>query len=158
MNSGTGLFVSFGIGIVTGLRSMTAPALVAWAMAFHWLKVPAGWLSFFSYPVTRYLFLVFALGELVADKIPKTPSRTAAGPLGARIVFGAVTGAAVAAGSDNSAWAAACLGALGALVGAFGGYQARARAVRTLHIPDFPVALIEDLVAVGGGLLLLSRL
>ena len=31
MNSGFELFLAFGIGVVAGLRSMTAPAIVTWA-------------------------------------------------------------------------------------------------------------------------------
>ena len=158
MNSGLVFFVAFAIGVVAGLRSMTAPAVVAWAMAFKWLNAPQGWLSFFAHPVTRYVFLVLALGELVADKLPKTPSRATPGPLAVRVVSGAVSGAAIAAGSGEAALAGALLGALGAVAGTFGGYWARMRTVRGLKISDLPVALIEDVIAVGGGLFLLARL
>jgi uncharacterized membrane protein len=37
------------------------------------------------------------------------------------------------------------------------GYQARARLVRFLRMPDFNVALLEDLVAIGGSLFIVSR-
>ena len=48
-------------------------------------------------------------------------------------------------------------GVLGGVAGAFGGYQARVGLVRTLHVPDFAIAIPEDLVAIGLGLFLVSR-
>jgi len=38
MNSGFALLLVFGIGVVTGLRSMTAPAVVAWAAHLGWIN------------------------------------------------------------------------------------------------------------------------
>jgi uncharacterized membrane protein len=49
------------------------------------------------------------------------------------------------------------MGAIGSLVGAFGGYSARAGLVRALHAPDSAIAIPEDLVAICLGLLLVSR-
>jgi uncharacterized membrane protein len=50
------------------------------------------------------------------------------------------------------------LGAIGALIGTFGGYYVRTGVVKALHSPDWPVALVEDAVAIAGGLFLSSRL
>jgi uncharacterized membrane protein len=98
-----------------------------------------------------------ALTELVIDKLPNTPNRTA--PLGliARIVTGGLTGACVSLGAGQSGWVGAALGAIGGIVGCFGGYQARARLVKSLRQPDFNIALLEDLVAIGGSLFIVSR-
>lgn len=41
--------------------------------------------------------------------------------------------------------------------GAFAGYEVRKRLVRALKVPDFLIALLEDAVAIGGGLLIVSR-
>jgi uncharacterized membrane protein len=103
------------------------------------------------------IFTLLAVLELVADKLPATPARTTAGPLTARIVMGMLTGACLGAAGGASLWVAAILGALGAVAGAFGGYRARMGLVRALRVPDFAVALSEDLVAIGLGLLLVSR-
>ena len=51
----------------------------------------------------------------------------------------------------------AVLGALGGIIGAFGGYQARTGLVRALKVPDFAIATLEDLLAIGAGLFLVSR-
>jgi uncharacterized membrane protein len=48
------------------------------------------------------------------------------------------------------------IGAIGAIAGGFGGYQARVGLVQGLT-PDIAVAIPEDLIAIGLGLLLLSR-
>jgi uncharacterized membrane protein len=100
---------------------------------------------------------VLAITEIVFDKLPNTPNRTA--PLGliARIVTGGLTGACVAVGGGQSVFVGAGLGLIGGIVGCFGGYQARARLVRSLGQPDFNVALIEDLIAIGGSLFIVSR-
>jgi uncharacterized membrane protein len=49
------------------------------------------------------------------------------------------------------------LGIVGALAGAYGGYQARTRLVKALGTPDFVIALLEDLVTIGGSLWVVSR-
>ena len=87
------LFFTFLIGCVCGLRSMTAPAVVAWGAHLGWLHHDGGLLGFFANKISLVIFSLFAAGELVADKLPFIPSRTEPGPLGVRIVFGALCGA-----------------------------------------------------------------
>jgi uncharacterized membrane protein len=91
------------------------------------------------------------------DKLPNTPSRTAPPGLIARIVTGGLTGACVSVGGGKSALVGAGLGVLGGIVGTFGGYQARARLVKSLRLPDFNIAFVEDLIAIGGSLFIVSR-
>ena len=156
MNSGFALLLVFGIGVVTGLRSMTAPAVVAWAARLGWISLHGSPLAFMGSAWAVGIFTVGALGEFVADKLPTTPARTAALGLTARIVIGLLTGACLAVAGGASYWLGA-IGAIGAMAGAFGGYQARVRLVRGLHVPDAAIAIPEDLVAIGLGLLLVSR-
>jgi uncharacterized membrane protein len=49
------------------------------------------------------------------------------------------------------------VGAVGGIAGCYGGYQARTRLVKALGVPDVVIAVVEDIVAIGGGLLILSR-
>src|SRR6266478_892920 len=156
MNSGFGLLLVFGIGVVAGLRSMTAPAVLAWAAHLGWISLSGSPLAFMGSAWAVGIFTVGALGEFVADKLPTTPARTAALGLTARIVIGLLTGACLAVAGGASYWLGA-IGAIGAMAGAFGGYQARVRLVRGLHVPDAAIAIPEDLVAIGLGLLLVSR-
>ena len=157
MNSGFGLLLIFGIGVVAGLRSMTAPAVVAWAAHLGWISLHDSPLGFMGSAWAVGIFTVGALAEFVADQLPSTPARTAAVGLTARIVVGLLTGACLAVAGGASYWLGAVVGAIGAIAGAFGGYQARVRLVRGLRVPDAAIAIPEDLVAIGLGLLLVSR-
>jgi uncharacterized membrane protein len=147
---------AFLLGSVAGLRSMTPPAVVAWAAHLGWIGLDGTPLAFLESALARYILLAAMLGELVADKLPFTPARTGAGPFTARIVTGAFAGAALAMGVGASTALGVVAGALGAVVGTLGGYRVRTGLVRALAVPDFPVALAEDLVAVGIALLVVA--
>jgi uncharacterized membrane protein len=103
------------------------------------------------------LFTILALGEFVGDLLPATPARTAALGLTARIVIGSAVGAGVAIAGGIVLWLGAVCGVIGAVAGAFGGYRARASLVRELHVPDAAIAIPEDVIAIGLGLLLVTR-
>jgi len=141
-------FLAIGIGIVAGLRSLLAPAVVAWAAHFDWLNLNAWPLAFMGSRTAVAIFSVLAIGELIADKLPKTPKRTALVPLLARILTGGLCGASLCAAVGQSLPAGAFLGATGAVIGAFVGYEIRRRIVNNLHIKDVFVAIYEDLVAI----------
>lgn len=157
MNSGIALLLAFGIGIVTGLRSLTAPAVTAWAAHLGWLNLAGSPLAFMGSRWTVALFTFLALVEFVADQLPTTPARTAAVGLTARIIMGLLCGACLGAAGGASLLVAACVGAIGGVAGAFGGYRARIGLVRALHVPDIAIAIPEDMVAIGLGLFLVSR-
>src|SRR5437868_4240484 len=126
---------AFLIGCFGGLRSMTAPAAAAWAAHLGWLHLEPP-LAFVGSGISVAVFSILAIGELVVDKLPRTPSRTAPLGLGARIAAGALTGACVASGGGQGALLGALLGAVGGVVGAFAGYQARTRLVKALGTRD----------------------
>jgi uncharacterized membrane protein len=149
---------AIGIGIVTGLRSLLAPAVVAWAVYFDWLNLQGSPLAFMGSRITVAIFTVFAVGELVADKLPKTQKRTALAPLLARIVMGGLSGACLLAAAGRSSLAGALLGGIGGVIGAFAGYEIRRRIVNNLHIKDLVVAICEDLVAIALACFFVSRL
>ena len=150
------LLFAFLIGLFAGLRSLTPPAAVAWAVHLGWLRLARPLSLIGSLPAVIILSLL-ALTEFFIDKLPNTPSRTAPPGLIARIVTGALSGACVSLGGERSALVGAGLGLLGGIVGCFGGYQARVRLVKSLRQPDFNVALIEDLVAIASSLFIVSR-
>ena len=150
------LLFAFLIGLFAGLRSLTPPAAVAWAVYLGWLKLVRPLSLIGSLPAVIILSLL-AVTELIMDKLPNTPNRTAPPGLIARIVTGGLTGACVSVGGGKSALVGAGLGVLGGIVGCFAGYHARARIVRSLRVPDIYIAVIEDLIAIGGSLLIVSR-
>jgi len=150
------LLFAFLIGLFAGLRSLTPPAAVAWGVYLGWLKLARPLSLVGSLPAVIILS-VLAVAEIIFDKLPNTPNRTALPGLIGRIVTGGFTGACVSLGGGKSAYVGAGLGVLGGVVGCFGGYQARARIVKSLNLPDFNVAMVEDLIAIGGSLFIVSR-
>ena len=146
-----------GIGIVAGLRSLTAPAAVAWSARVGWLNLHGSPLGFMTSTAAAVIFSLLAIGELIADKLPSAPKRTALAPLFARILTGGLCGASLCAASGQSLIAGAILGGTGGVIGAFLGYETRKRLVKSLHTKDFFVAICEDLVAIGLAFLLVLR-
>lgn len=147
--------LALGIGIVAGLRSLTAPAVVAWGAHLSWLNLQGSPLAFMGSTMAVAVLSAVAVGELIADKLPMTPNRTALVPLVARIVTGGLCGACVCAAAGKSLLAGALLGGMGGIVGAFLGYSIRRRF--DLHIKDLAVALCEDGIAIASALFLVSR-
>jgi uncharacterized membrane protein len=91
---------------VAGLRSLTAPAVVAWGAHLGWLNLHGSPLAFMGSTAAVTIFSLLALGELIADKLPMIPKRTAPGPLLARVVTGGLCGACLCAAVGNSLLAA----------------------------------------------------
>ena len=157
MKSSSTLALAFAIGVIAGLRSMTAPAVIAWAAHCQWLDLQQTWAAFMASPVILYILTALALLELVGDKLPNTPGRKTPGPFAARIILGALSGAVLGAAARQSSVVGGLLGGLGAAAGTLGGYEARTRLVKAWNVPDFVVALLEDAIAIGGGLFIVSR-
>ena len=151
------LLLAFLLGVVAGLRSLTAPALLAWAAHRNWLNVHNTPFSFMASTAAMIIFVLLAVAELIADQLPSTPSRTAPPGLIARIVTGGLCGAGIAAAGTQSLVLGVILGVVGALIGTFGGYQVRTRLVKALKVSDLVIATLEDVVAIGGGLFIVSR-
>ncbi len=156
MTSNYVLALAFGIGIVAGLRSLTAPAVVSWAAYLGWLNLQGSPLAFMGSIAAVAIFSLLALVEYVADLMPKTPNRTTPVPLIARILMGSLSGACLCASAGQSLLAGAVLGGIGGVIGAFAGYQARTRLVNGLKVKDIFIAIPEDLVAIGLGYFLVS--
>ena len=144
--------LTFLLGCVDGLRSMTPPAVVCWAAYLGWLHFSGTRLAFINHRSTLAIFTVLAVAELIADKLPNTPARTA--PLGliARICCGGACGIAIATSASRNLFLSALLAAIGALVGAFVGYHSRRLMVSKVHAPDLATAAAEDLITIAGGL------
>jgi len=140
------------IGVVAGLRALTAPAAVSWGAHLGWLPLAGTPLAFLGHPAAPWIFTVLAIGELIADQAPKTPSRKVPLQFGARIFSGALCGAAIGATAGALAIGLA-LGAVGAVIGTLAGAAARARLAAAFG-SDRPAALLEDLVAIGGAALI----
>ncbi len=140
------------IGIVAGLRAFTAPAAISFAARYYGLGLAGTPLAFMGYAWTPWIFGILALVELVTDQLPSTPSRKVPVQFGTRIVMGALAGATIGAAA-GVLLIGLLAGAVGAVVGTLGGAAARAWLAATFK-QDRPAALIEDVVAIVGALLI----
>jgi len=137
---------AFLVGLVSGLRTLLAPAAVSWAARLGTLSVASTPLAFMGFKYTPIILTVLAVVELITDQLPSTPSRKVPMQFGARIVSGALVGATV--GASNSALVVGLiLGIVGAVVGTLGGAAARSKMAAAFG-KDTPAALIEDVVAI----------
>ncbi|MFA6112708.1 MAG: DUF4126 domain-containing protein [Sphingomonas sp.] len=150
----TVLILALLIGVVAGLRAMTAPAAVSWAAQLGWLHLDGTWLAFLGYRFTPWIFSLFALAELVTDQLPSTPSRKVPPQFITRILMGGLSGGAIGA-SAGSLVAGIAAGAVGAVIGTLGGTAVRAK-LASLFGSDRPAALLEDAVAIIGAFLIVS--
>lgn len=148
--------LAFLIGVASGLRALTPLAAVSWAARLGWLHLENTWLAFLGFRAAPYIVSVLAIGELINDKLPSAPSRKAPPGFIARIVTGALCGAAVGVGSQALVGGLA-VGAIGAVAGTLGGYEFRSRLVKAIGGRDLPIALLEDVIAIGGAFLIVSR-
>lgn len=139
------------LGVLTGGRAATPLATLALhhddpALKGAWQQWPM-----FRSPIGRGVLVAAAIGELIGDKLPKTPSRITPGGLVGRVGAGALVGLAIGTtGPKNRGLESAILGGVGALVGSFAGYLARKAAGGVTRLPDPVVALAEDATVVVG--------
>jgi uncharacterized membrane protein len=144
------------IGVIAGLRAMTAPAAISWAASLGLIHIEGTWLAFLGYRFTPWILTVLAIGELITDQLPTTPSRKHLLPFATRIIAGGPCGAAITA-AGGSFLGGMVAGALGGIIGTLGGAAARARLAAAFG-KDRPAALLEDAVAILGAALIVGAL
>ena len=138
------------MGAVAGLRSQMPLFLLARAVAQGELKPPSGLLGT---PLRskrgHQILLLSAVGEVIGDKLPLTPSRLSKRPFLGRLGFGALSAATLAQTQGIPVVQAALRGAVGAGIGSVVGYAFRVVAGRVTGLPPLVVALAEDAIAIG---------
>ncbi len=143
---------AFGMGIIAGMRSMSAPALIT-----HFLsKVPANALQgsplrFMQSPGVATALKFMASTEIIADKLPGTPNRIAAPVLLVRALSGALVGYTCNQANGESTWAGAILGGTGAVAASYGFYYLRKNLTQSTPIPDAVWAVLEDAIVFAAG-------
>jgi uncharacterized membrane protein len=141
------------IGVIAGLRALTAPAVVAWGGFLGWIDVDGKWSEWVAHPITVTVLTIFLLVELVTDQLPKTPSRKTPPQFITRLITGAFAGAVIGSASHHT-FIGLGAGIIGAVLGTLGGAEARSRLTAANGGNDRPVAVGEDILAVGGGFLI----
>eukprot|EP00913_Durusdinium_trenchii_P010552 g9896.t1 len=130
------------MGVIAGLRAMTAPAAVAWAAYSGWLSLGGSWLAFLGTIWAAIFLSLLAFIELITDQLPSTPSRKVPQQFAARLVMGAVSGAAI--GTPYGYWIAGLVsGLLGAAIGTYGGAAVRPSLAGRFNDAGKRVAIIE---------------
>ena len=154
MSESSSLYVfSLLIGIVAGLRAMTAPAAVSIGAYLGRLNLAGTSLAFLSSIYAACILGVLALVELVTDQLPSTPSRKVPMQFGARLLTGGLSGAAIGA-SGGGLIAGLVAGVIGAVIGTLGGAAFRTKLAATFG-SDPPAAFTEDAVAIGLAILII---
>ncbi len=149
------ILIALCLGVVSGLRAVTSPAVVSWAARMGVLALGGTHLAFLGYAATPWILTVLALGEIVNDKLPGTPSRTIPPQVAGRVVSGALVGAAIGIVA-NALLLCIFAGVIGALIGTYGGAAVRARLAKAFG-RDLPAALLEDAVAILLAIFAVSR-
>jgi uncharacterized membrane protein len=137
------------IGIVAGLRAMTPLAVLAWGATLGWVNLDGTWAVWIGSIIAVVILSILAVGELVTDQLPKTPSRKVPAQFGARIVIGGFAGAIIGTPFGHI-YSAIGAGIIGAVLGTLAGAEARSWLAAKFG-KDLPAALLEDAVALVGG-------
>ncbi len=146
------------MGAAAGMRSMAAPAIMSHFAQSGWVPGGHSPLNFLERPGTAKTMAVLAIGEMIADKLPFMPKRTQAPAVMARAVTGGLSGAAVCSSKKRSVLAGALIGAAAAVGATYAAYNVRKWADKQFQLPDPLVAIIEDAVVAGCGILVISAL
>lgn len=143
-NTNTMLFLrTLGLGIVAGMRSMTAPAILR-----HWTgRHPDLAPTPLDHPAAPIVLTTMATGEIVVDKLPSTPNRTHPASVAFRAVSGALVGGSFCAANRRSPAAGAIIGAVGAVAATYAAFHLRRYLTKERGLPDMVVALAEDATA-----------
>lgn len=132
------------IGVTAGLRAVMPLAAISWGAYLGWIDLSATPAAFLGNIIAVIIISLLAIGELISDQLPNTPSRKVPMQFGARIVMGALAGALLIPAS----WIiGAILGIVGAVIGTYLGADIRSRLAKSFG-RDLPAALIEDVVAI----------
>jgi uncharacterized membrane protein len=143
------LGLAFMMGATAGPRTSAPLLAVSWAARLGWIDLKHSPLAFIGTSKAVTVTTPMAIGEIVADKLPSTPSRTQPAGLIGRTATGALAGAAIAGGRSPEA---ALAGAAGAIAATYLGYIVRSKLAKAVG-KDWPVAAVEDILGFGGAAL-----
>ncbi len=146
-----------GLGVVAGMRSASAPAIASHILNRHRSKKLAdSHLGFVQSDTVAAISKVFAVGELIGDKLPYAPDRIAPAGLIFRCISGGLSGAAVSKAKGNNAILGAAIGSAAALASTFGSYFLRKTIVKKTEISDPVIGGCEDALVIVAGLAIIK--
>ncbi|GGH06136.1 DUF4126 family protein [Mucilaginibacter phyllosphaerae] len=141
-----------GLGIIAGMRTFSAPAVISHVYSRHPSKQIKGTsLNFMQTIPASKVFKVLGAGELVGDKMPFAPKRTAAGGLAGRFLSGALCGATVYKANHKQPVIGGLIGGAAAIASAFGCMFLRIGLAKRSGLPDPVIGAIEDAIVISAG-------
>jgi uncharacterized membrane protein len=146
---------ALGLGAISGLRSLSGPAFVSRAASDEQFDLDGTPLDFLGSKRLSQVMIVMSLGELVADKLSITPSRSSPPVLLWRAASGGLVGAVSFISEGRRATTGAVLGSIAAIAAAVIGERLRALVGEKTGLPDPLVALAEDAIVLLVGFRLL---
>lgn len=146
---------TLGLGALAGLRSMTAPALLAHNLSkYHVPALAHSPLGLLQKPWVATGLRVLAASEMASDKLPHMPDRIVPVSLVGRALAGALTGAVLYKANHARPLAGALLGGAAALAATFGSFWLRKRASAASKLPNAVLGGLEDALVLASGLAL----
>ena len=140
-----------GIGVIAGIRSMAAPAIISDYFEKHQSKrLRKSRFNFMQSHDAAKILKVLALGEAFGDKLPFIPARIKLSPLLGRGLSGALSGATLAQSKKQSIIKGGALGLTAALASTYVFYFLRKKLAKNFAVPDFVWGLAEDGLVLNG--------
>lgn len=141
------------LGILAGMRSMSAPAISSRMLSKHHSdSLEHTPLNFMQSGTTANVLTAMSIGEFVGDKMPSAPNRIAPPALIGRCISGALAGAGIYKAGGKNLLAGALLGSAIAAASTFGSFYLRKSMVKHAHLIDPIIGSIEDAIVLGSGL------
>lgn len=148
---------TIGFGVIAGMRSMSAPALISnyFARRFTY-RLSRSPLRFIKSPLVSKGLTVLAASEMLGDKLPAMPDRISPGIVASRALSGALVGAVIHKTNGDKLVRGLVLGGLAAVAATYATYYLRKELGKETHIADPVLGLVEDALAIAGGIGLLK--
>lgn len=141
------------LGLIAGMRTFYAPAVLTHLYSRHpGQELHNSPLEFMQSITTSKVFKVLAAGELIGDKMPAAPNRTAIPGLVGRALSGILTGAVVYKAADKHPVVGGLIGGAAAVASTFGCFFLRKALVKSTTIPDPYIGALEDALVIGAGI------
>lgn len=148
------LLKTIALGWIAGIRSMSAPAVLSHHFAQSQPRRLRGSLfNMLALPGVASALKLAAGAEMVGDKLPSIPARIAPIPLLGRAASGALVGAALHKSEGEDWLVGGFIGGVSAVASTYTMYMLRRMLTQNVGVPDPVVALVEDSIAAGGGIL-----
>ncbi|MES2265703.1 MAG: DUF4126 family protein [Bacteroidota bacterium] len=147
------------LGLLAGMRTFSAPVVLSHAYSRHPSKTLKNTPVVFMQTIAiSKVFKVLGAGELIGDKMPFAPKRTASGGLIGRFVSGALCGATVFKANHKQPIIGGLIGGAAAIGSAFGCMFLRLGIGKRTGIPDAVIGAFEDIIVISAGTALAKQL